>query len=205
VNCSWYPGYPVPLYPDPDDETAGYVQWTAEYDHLPSAVGLLTPLSGGVVREKVILPGLGLGYGEGFNGVFLRSGGWAVYRDGVETFQTHLIMGYVYDFFNSQYTVSWTDYPGTESARSYSVRVYRELGSCVWGGNFTAYNGAGDPCQGIGRVTMKMFDIGWDITAGADLNVYGPGWCYLNSGSKTPYFEPVHTPEGTYSNGMVVT
>jgi hypothetical protein len=202
-NCRWYPGYPVPLYPDPDDETAGYVQWTAEYNHLPSAVGLLTPLSGGVVREKVILPGLGLGYGEGFNGVFLRPGGWAVYRDGVETFQTHLTMGYVYDFFNSQYTVSWTDYPGTESARSYSVRVYREQGSCAWGGNFTAYSGGGTPCQwGIVRLTME--DIGWNISAIADPN-FGPGACYLKSDWKTPYFETVHTPEGTYSNGMVVT
>jgi hypothetical protein len=205
VNCGWYPGYSVPLYPDPDDETAGYVQWTAEYDHLPSAVGLLTPLSGGVVREKVILPGLGLGYGEGFNGVFLRSGGWAVYRDGVETFQTHLIAGYVYDFFNSQYTVSWTDNP-PYFARSYSVRVYRELGSCAWNGNFAAYNSAGDPCPNIGSVIMKMTDIGWEITAAA--NTAGPSGalaCYLKSDWKTPYFETVHTPEGTYSNGMVVT
>jgi hypothetical protein len=175
-SCSLYPAFPVLLEPDPEDEEAGYIQWTADTDNLPASIDFY-----GTTLTKS-----GTGYGDTTNGVILEGEKWAVYIDGVRTERDYLISGGIVDFFGDTYTVEWD---------TYSVTVTRA--TCgVWSVSFVA-----DGCHS-GIVTLTLADEGWSVSALSLTEGGGP--CYTAGAAKYPD-TPESSPTGSYGGTFTVS
>ena len=175
--CSLYPAFPVLLEPDPEDEEAGYIQWTADTDNLPTSIDFY-----GTTLYKS-----GTGYGDTTNGVILEGEKWAVYIEGVRTERDYLISGGIADFFGDTYTVEWD---------TYTVTVTRS-GCATWGGAFTP-----DGCP-PGGVILTLEDTGWGVTA-ISLLPGGMAACYLFGAMKYPD-SPQSSPTGSYGGTFTVS
>jgi hypothetical protein len=174
--CSLYPAFPVLLEPDPEDEEAGYIQWTADTDNLPTSIDFY-----GTTLYKS-----GTSYGDTTNGVILEGEKWAVYIDGVRTERDYLISGGIADFFGDTYTVEWD---------TYSVTVTRS--SCAtWDGAFTP-----DGCP-AGGVILMLADTGWSVQALSLTEGGGP--CYAAGAVKYPS-TPESSPTGSYGGTFTVS
>jgi hypothetical protein len=173
--CSLYPAFPVLLEPDPEDEEAGFIQWTADQLNLPGMIDFYgTPL------ERS-----GWGYGDTTNGVILEGEKWAVYIYGVRTEQDYLISGGITDFFDNIYMVEWD---------TYTVTVTRS--SCAtWNGAFVA-----DGCHS-GSVILTLADTGWSVQAVSLTEGGGP--CYGAGAAKYPD-TPESSPSGSYGGTFTV-
>lgn len=183
-GCETYPAFPVLMEPDPDDETAGFIQWTSDSANLPDAINFY-----GTTLSKS-----GTSYGDTTNGVILEGEKWAVYRNGSRTEKDYLISGGIDDFFADQYTVTWPK----DSENNYSTVVTR-TSECTWNSSFVA-----DGCP-IGFAILSLHDNGWNFTAASFLSggLSGGGSCYLYVGGIYP--NPLNSPTGSWSNEITVS